>query len=432
MASSTSSNTKYESQSSNIKYESLFITPPPAVINKTKWKMMLAIEKAVRENGGNIFGGYVRDKIKHDDAAEKFYESMYKDGISVGCAEFQHKYNDNTVLPEHNDRCLIPSDVDCFMNSSNLEKMMKTLEKKKFKVTIKKSGPANRYFFVDSNNNDISSLQHTKISVTFDCSDLLKDILCFKDFMIDVDIIHTDNIEKNMYDILSSNFDFECNALIITSDNEYKLAKTISISLNPMEKIEKIKSIISDINNNKAIIIQENNIDVPIYRLGKMISKGWKICSAYFEIMKDEQYDGHCIICHGEVETDKHHIKDCGCDARFHMGCYLKMIKHEKFKHECPMCKGCCIIKKTEERFILKVAKKQGEFQQEQRSSSNFMTPVQQQIRERLHGVYRTEMETGIQMPSINLIERARAMNQQFDDISDDNMPPYEDIQNVD
>ena len=369
MASSTSSNTKYESQSSNTKYESLFITPPTAVINKTKWKMMLAIEKAVRENGGNIFGGYVRDKIKHDDAAEKFYESMRKDGIFGGSAEFQHKYNDVAFLPEHNSRRLIPSDVDCFMSSLNLVNMKKALEKKKFNVKVKRSGSANRYFFLDSRNNDISSLCHTKLSVTFDCNDLLSDMLCLKDFMIEVDVIHTDSVEKNMYDILSSNLDFECNALIITPDNEYKLAKSIGIPLNPKEKMEKINSIISDIKNDKAIVIQENNIDVPVYRWEKMMAKGWKICAPYFEIMKDEPYDGHCIICHGEIETDKHHIKDCGCDARFHMSCYLKMNRHDHFKNECPMCKGYCTIKKTEEIIIERFARRQGEFQEDQRRS---------------------------------------------------------------
>jgi len=401
------------SQSSNITYESLFAKASEAVINKTKWKMMLAIESAILENGGNIFGGYVRDKIIHDSEADQFYDYMNKDGVAPGSAEFQYKYNDLSLYPDCKGRCIIPSDIDCFMDFSSIKNMMETLKKKKFELKVKKSGPANLYFFERSQDNNIASLDHTKLVVKFDCHDLVNEMFCMFDFQIEVDIIHSKS-ERNidMYDVLSSNIDFECNSLIINSNNEYRLSKKIGKHLNPSEKIKKINEIINDIKMMKAIVVKENKNAIPLYRWEKMINKGWKTSSPYFEIVKDIEYDGHCIICHGDIETSKFHIKDCNCDARFHMGCYLNMNKHENFKSECPMCKAHSFINHTESILLQVFARRQGELMED----SNNTPPPQNHSSEHFLN---------------NIRSRARLIGNEFDlpvpfmvnDETDDDMP---------
>jgi hypothetical protein len=341
---------------------SLIVNPNVEIINKTKWKMMLDIEKIILANGGNIFGGFVRDKIIHDSAAEIFYEYMQSIGIDSKSSEFQLKYNDITFNKDTNDRCILPSDIDCFMSTSEIKKMIEYIESKNYIVKIFRESPANLYIFKNSSDENINSLKHSKLTIKFNYNDILSDIFNMNDFVINIDIIHSDNNEVNIYDILSSNIDFECNSLIITSDNEYKLSKTLSLACNPGEKLKKIHNIINDIKLKNAITVEKygpNNI--PSYRWEKMILKGWKTTSQYFEILNGEEYDGHCLICHDNIDPLNYHIKDVCCDARFHMGCYLKMHRHKNYKSECPMCKCSSFISKTDDTLISKFAVRQGE-----------------------------------------------------------------------
>lgn len=341
---------------------SLIVNPHNAVVNKTKWKMMLSLEKLILIHKGNIFGGYVRDKILHDTHAEEFYEYMRKAGINTGTMEFQLKYNDTSVFSELNNRCIVPSDIDCFMKTSQMKKMVTDFRKKDYDVKINSNSPANFYFFKNSQDESITNLKHAKMTITLKCNSLLSNIFNMSDFNVEIDVIHIDDDNVDMYDILSSNIDFECNSLIITSDNEYKLTKNLGSVLNPVEKIKKINNIISDIKKKKAVIVQNNaNDTIPLYRWEKMILKGWKTISPYFEIISGEEYSGHCIICHDNIDSEKYHIKDSGCDVRFHMGCYLKMHRNEHFKGECPMCKCYSFINKTEDSLIQVFALKQRE-----------------------------------------------------------------------
>jgi hypothetical protein len=338
--------------------ESLIVMPDVAIINKINWKIMLALEKIILMNGGNIFGGFVRDKILHDSAADTFYEYMEKENIITRSSEFQLKYNDVTFLPEANDRCVLPSDIDCFMRTSELKKMISHLNKNNYNVKTKRDSSANLYFFKNSDDENISRLKHAKLTITLECNDMLFDIFNMSDFKVEMDVIHIDDNDVDMYDILSSNIDFECNSLITD------------------KKMKKISAIISDIKLKRAVVsqrYQKNGYDslIPVYRWEKMILKGWKPVSPYFEIVKGEEYDGHCIICHDNIDPLKYHIKDIGCDARFHMGCYLKTQRHENFKGECPMCKCYSFINKNEDTLIQMLAVRQDELNIDQ-----IITPI--------------------------------------------------------
>jgi hypothetical protein len=352
------------STSNSYTYDVLCAKPPAAVINKIKWKMMLAIEREIIGNGGNIFGGFVRDKIIHNDAADNFYDHMIKQGITGDSVEFQLKYNDVTVLPEYKERCIMPSDIDCYMDSEQIKNVIDSLKKKNYNVKVKKTGQANFYFFVRSTNIDISKLIHTKLIIKMDCNQYISDIFNLNDFEVNVDLIHAKRSDKvNIYDILSSNIEFECNSLFINSNNEIRLSNRIASYLNPIEKLKKINDVITDIKLKKTKVYQDSNNVIPVFRWEKMISKGWKVSSLYFEFMKDTEYDGHCIICHDNISKEHFHIKDCNCDARFHLGCYLKMNKHTEFKQECPMCKSQSFINTIEASVIEIFAKRQGELQ---------------------------------------------------------------------
>jgi hypothetical protein len=109
--------------------------------------------------------------------------------------------------------------------------------------------------------------------------------------------------------------------------------------------------IIEDIKKKKAIIIGN---DTPAsFRIAKMVKKGWQIEAQPFQIINlKEAYDGYCVICHEDLEIGRLHIKDRNCDARFHMKCYLTMIRFEDFKHECPLCKAHCIVTSREQHAI--------------------------------------------------------------------------------
>ncbi len=320
------------------------------MIKKLKWKMMGEIKKLLQDAGGNIYGGFVRDQIIHDHHADYFYE--YVNSLNMSDNDINDKYNSPEFMPEHIDRCLLPSDIDCYMTTAALSQFKNVeLKKKHYSMRIKSSQKASFYFAEKNNNSLLSELLHTKVTIYFNINRLLSTFLDITQIGVDMDIIHTDNNEIDMYKELSKNFDFECNALILNSNDEIQLPYSIGKYMTPYDKLKKINSIIEDIKQKKAVIIGN---DTPAsFRIAKMIKKGWQIEAQPFQIIKlTEAYDGYCVICHDDLEVNRLHIKDRNCDARFHLKCYLNMVRFENFKHECPLCKKYCNVTSKEQRAI--------------------------------------------------------------------------------
>ncbi len=320
------------------------------VIKKLRWKMMVELKKIIQQTGGSIYGGFVRDQIIHDNHADYFYE--YVHSLNLSDDEINEKYNNPEFMPEHKDRCLLPSDIDCYMSTKSLEQLRSVeLKKKHYYMKIKHTQKANFYFTQKNNSNLLSELLHTKATIYFNINRLLSDFLDITHVGVDVDIIHTENNDIDIYKELSRNFDFECNSLILNSNDEIQLPYSIGKYMTPYDKLKRINSIIDDIKNKKAIVI--GNDSPASFRIVKMVKKGWQIDSTSFQIQNlTTAYDGYCIICQDELTVNRMYVKDRNCDARFHLKCYLTMVKHTHFKHECPLCKKYCSVTPREQHAI--------------------------------------------------------------------------------
>lgn len=291
---------------------------------KALWKCMVSIEKILREHDAYIFGGYVRDKIIHDYHAEQFYINDYD----------IDRYNDNTYYPEHKERCLIPKDIDSFMTTPNMHKFIKTLKVKNYSIKVILEQPANLYF----NTNKLSKLMYSKLLIFPKVHDFLKELINTLVYTIEVDIIHINDTNIDLYTRLLDNYDFECNSLIITPLNEFRLPFNIGKYLNPNEKITKITKICEDIIKHRAIMCMSNIKNIPRFRIDKMLSKGWIVNIIELKLENVSVADDNCIICIGELTTNSCMIKDQKCTGGYHPHCFLRMVKHEEFKHKCPIC----------------------------------------------------------------------------------------------
>lgn len=314
----------------------------PNCSKKVVWKMMMEIKRSIQNVGGFIFGGMVRDQIIHDHHATCFYDSI----VGKNFIDIDGIYSDPNYLPEHSDRCIVPEDIDCFMTTTQLKKLYETeLKTKNYSVRIKKDQQANLYFLKEN----VTELQHTKLEIKFCVNKILESELSTSKYRVNVDVIHTDNPAIDMYERLSANFDFECNSLILTPGENYRLCASMNNYISAAEKSRKIVDIIEDIKMKKAKILPDLH-KVPSYRVAKMYHKGWTIEGRSFHTIKQSiPYDGHCLICHETIGTDVQHVKDKHCDARFHPKCYVSMIKHDGFQHKCPLCMHSCCITVNEE-----------------------------------------------------------------------------------
>jgi hypothetical protein len=314
-------------------------------VNKIVWKTMAFVEKTLLNHKAHIFGGYVRDKIVHDHHATVFYEEVLADPHAKLIAkDVQDKYNDATFLPKYAHRLLLPHDIDCFMYSDDMKTFIKAIQAACYTTHVKRSRQAKFYFSRLSNNVDpnLEKITHTKLLIRPRIPKVLEDSIDVNVFTVYLDILHTNDRDLDFFKTLTKNVDFECNGLIITPQNDYKLASSIGKFLNPMEKLEKIKEIFDNITNNIAKPVGYES-DISLYRYMKMISKGWTLKLHPITIFRSTQTcDGHCLICHGDLQGCL--IKDSQCAALYHPLCFQKMIESSSFERQCPMCKAPCAI----------------------------------------------------------------------------------------
>jgi hypothetical protein len=272
---------------------------------KIKWKLMQQIVGSIQTTQGIIFGGYVRDRIIHDHYADLFYQNSENQN---------YRYGDPLFKPESLLRLLIPNDIDCFMHSSQIIVFKNILENNLLKIQeIHDAIPCSIYF------PDVGPhILHTKWKITFATNPILKELLKFKQIEVAIDILHSDipNLKPPFGTI-----DFECNGIILTSDNDYKLADNIGKNLSPKDKLNKINSIIEDIINLKAVVYYDN---LPKYRIINMIKKNWTIKTRSF-ITEEKSDNDVCFICLDIVKNK--HIKLNCCNGRMHISeeCSQKM-----------------------------------------------------------------------------------------------------------
>ena len=289
-------------------------------VNKTRWLMIKDLVANIQEAGGTIFGGAVRDSIIHDHYAELFYaDCEIKD---------RFRYNDALFKPETRLRLLIPNDIDCFLNDSQLDILKTKLTKQLYAVTEShRDRPAHIYF------PDIPDpIKHTKWSISFAVNPLLDKLVEKNNYTISLDILHTN--DTNVVPPFGT-IDFECNAVILTSDNDYKLADIIGKGLTAKGKLTEMNRIVEDIKKMRTTVIYNN---LHKYRLDSMILKIWSIKTSCMTLNHEIAKDELCLICLEDFKS-KANIKFNCCNGRMHYKKCAHKFLNSDCRNKCPMCR---------------------------------------------------------------------------------------------
>ena len=301
-------------------------------VNNIKWKLMKVIEHCVQSAGGVIFGGYPRDKIIHDHYAEEFYKkTVVLDG--------RCKYTDASFIPETKLRMLIPNDIDCYMHSSKVPLFQKALKDNMLYYNDLGIEKSQKYFPSIS-----QEFKHNKYYVTFMMHPALHSVVPIKKYEVSVDVISSDN---DKFEPPFGEMDFECNSIILTADNEYKLSNSVCQNYTPIAKLEKLNTIVKDILQQKTNIIYAKT---PDYRVDHMMRKGWTISSTNIKVFKDSSSKETCYICMDEINTENFQCKLGCCNGRLHLSCMKKLVSTQF--DNCPMCRGETYIEEDDKKIV--------------------------------------------------------------------------------
>ena len=296
---------------------------------KIIWCFMKDVMKCALMSGGCLFGGYPRDLCIHDHFAQKFYNdpNVQRD-----------LYKNTNYMPEYKDRLLIPNDMDIYMKTSNINKFLENLKDNQLKVISDHSADINDYF-----NNEVNNeYKLRKMTIGFNVNNALKELCRSKQFMINVDVIHSNN------EYLELKPDMECNGLIINKNNIELCNYFTKFNLqNPFNNFLKLELIMKDIIDKKTTILIEN---LNPYRIKKLLNRGWKIESKNISISKVDFNPASdvCSICLSEIDSIQLQLKGC-CNNNYHSKCIEKSFE---IKKECPKCRHCYKLDKLDKALL--------------------------------------------------------------------------------
>jgi hypothetical protein len=302
-----------------------------------QWKFMQLLQKLIQSKNGIIFGGYVRDKIIHDHYATEYYKKCSSTNKDI-------KYNNPNYLPETKLRMIIPHDIDCFMTTQNFKEFKDLLPENM--ISYNESISTNLYIPTLHNQN----LKHSKLKITFMMNPLMKTFINVCDYAIFVDVIYSDSIIEPPFGII----DFECNALLLTQSNDYKISDVLINILNlsdPMKKLTKLNQIITDILEMKATIATAT---IANYRITHMLNKKWTLISPNILLTVSNNHkldDDICYICLDNICKSKYKCKFNCCKAYIHEYCMDTLIQSTKCE-TCPWCKKNKIINMSDIKLI--------------------------------------------------------------------------------
>lgn len=335
---------------------------------KLEWKIKNRIINLIVENNGEIFGGTARDKYLHDTHASLIYKYIAETSNNP-IVEFNDKYNDKEYRPDLFGRWTIVHDIDACIHVSNYDKLVEALQaeypschkifsrdpKQYFpNLLIDEGQVRHERFRIDIvNSGGIFSLLNSQMMnrVKYDMPDLSESINSLFASIRTINYIWID-----LMVILAPSFlftieppfgnpDFECNSLIMNKDG-FRVSSHLLIenSIYPNDIVGKanlLTKIMGDILKKDAVLVY--NYNYPWYRISKMKKKEWNIPNLFkhIDIVKDENYDGYCIICNDTISTEMYKFK-C-CDARYHRDCMLQAF--EKGISSILDCKKCIMCK---------------------------------------------------------------------------------------
>lgn len=336
------------------------------------WKLKKDLADTIMRSRGLIFGGYVRDSILHDYFSEKYYKACLDQKVTP--AETCIRYNDPEFFPEYNLRTLIPDDIDCFFeNKDHLKAFENALMLKKY-TFHRVFNRENASEYLHRLNVPDGSLTHIRYEVKHISShkkSMLRKLIqqsfssqvasvitpCIDSFMENmseqlfaVSPVYIDCLVKQNPDVYISPpfgaLDFECNGLVLSKDGIAlcEQLKEKQIAHGFLSDINKLKRVIDDLYERKAVLVKRPDTTVDTFRLEKMKNKGWNIVTGnYLNIVPLDKSDPEetCIICHSTLD-DPHYKLKC-CAARYHKNCLvdscLTGTAAMAITNKCIMCK---------------------------------------------------------------------------------------------
>jgi len=290
------------------------------------------VELAIAQ-GGTVFGGYVRDFLRHEHAAKKFYET-HKNNTD---------YANPEVSPETRDRLLIPSDIDVhFKNKLDYRKFRTALKGKFYQLSVVKL--ENIY------TNDMR-VHHIKLRVGLcvEISQIMRSIaltgvarevllpeltrcvesMSMPAFTVDIDILVSEKSSPPFSDL-----DFECNGLVLTKDG-IGLCSALKKGLSPVGVHRTLTFIMADIDRKTAVLVSLKGS-----RWDKMADKGWEIVGGCVD--KRNECDATCTLCLDDIQSDCVYKFSC-CNASYHRKCMAKIITTGQTAvvdtERCPHCR---------------------------------------------------------------------------------------------
>jgi len=336
--------------------------PPAANVHRVDWKTKKGLMMAIISCDGYIFGGAVRDWHMHEDGASTFYAA--REGTPNSAEDMDALYNDADYMPECAHRIVIPVDIDACIHVSDLPRLLDVFKEKRFYVTrLFTHDPVAYIPGIQLKKNEVRHMRY-EVNIVPKVGNMFADALFtevaplvasfiaslkeatngLKPFMLDLMVVNVPKTEIQPEAPFGC-LDFECNGLI-ASKRGIQLSKHLcdNSCINPMTYDRHYRRIMDDILKKKAVLaIGENRHQIA--RIGKMVDKGWTIAGfrsiEYVETLGDEEHEGHCIICHGDLGT--HHYKMACCNGRYHTKCLLQGmtmgVSAMKHSGKCLMCK---------------------------------------------------------------------------------------------
>lgn len=294
-------------------------------------------ELAISECNGTVFGGYVRDFLRHENAAKKFYET-HKGATP-------DDYANPEVSPETSDRCLIPKDIDVhFRHSRDYRKFRTELRCKFYQANVVQ---IENVYTTDTKVHHIKmnvsmgleiaqivrSLQGIRMGVAREV--LLPELtrcvegMSIPSFNISIDILVSEKLSPPF-----SELDFECNGLVLTKDG-IGLCSELKKGLSPLGVHRTLMNVTADIDRKIAVVA---SLKKP--RWEKMTSKGWDLVGGNIE--KRNKCGEVCTLCLEDIEAACVYKFSC-CNGSYHRMCMAKIITTGQTSvvdtHRCPHCR---------------------------------------------------------------------------------------------
>jgi hypothetical protein len=331
-------------------------------ILKNKWKMMNIIKDAIIQNNGFVFGGFVRDSIIHDHFARLYYDNM-KIHVNNDYDTYRDGYSDPEWMIDTIDRLIVPNDIDCFLYEKDYNVFINTLHTQRLTCKPIFNRNASEYIKGFEKHRD-DSLRHRRLKIMpdltyvyeelrklpfkFELNALMDELKELAPLPIQVDIITS----KQQYDEpFMTDLDFECNSLYIS---KHGLSTAFELVEGPGEyaKFKQLTKVIDDIIKRVAVYCHPRDTANIGARVQKLMKSGWKIKDnqGCIETVCDEDYEGHCIICHEDVPNI--HFKMTCCDARYHDECMKKTLECSEQHNHCVMCKTLLPFSSTHTRMF--------------------------------------------------------------------------------